>query len=62
MTKLISLNEVSSLVGLKKSALYRRISENTFPGPIKLGGKSSRWNLAEVQSWIEKAVEVRHAK
>lgn len=61
-TKLISLKEVSSLVGLKKSALYRRISENTFPSPIKLGGKASRWSLVEIQAWIEKAVEVRYAE
>lgn len=61
-TKLIRLEEVSNLTGLKKSALYRRISENTFPSPIKLGGKASRWSLAEIQAWIEKAVEARHAK
>ena len=61
-TKLIRLEEVSNLTGLKKSALYRRISENTFPSPIKLGGKASRWSLVEIQQWIEKAVEVRHAK
>lgn len=61
-TKLISLKEVSSLVGLKKSALYRRISENTFPSPIKLGGKASRWSLVEIQAWIEKAVEVSYAE
>ncbi|MDD3020397.1 MAG: AlpA family transcriptional regulator [Alphaproteobacteria bacterium] len=61
-TKLIRLEEVSNLTGLKKSALYRRISENTFPSPIKLGSKASRWSLVEIQQWIEKAVEVRHAK
>ncbi len=62
MTKLISINAVSEMVGLKKSAIYLRISEGVFPGPIKLGSKCSRWNLAEIQNWIEKAVEVRHAK
>ncbi len=62
MTKLIRIEEVSSLVGMKKSAIYQRISENTFPSPIKLGARSSRWNLAEVLAWIEKAVEMRHAE
>lgn len=62
MIKLIALPAVCEMTGLKKSALYQRISENTFPGPIKLGHKASRWNFAEVQAWVEKAVEVRHAE
>lgn len=62
MTQLISLNEVSQLIGLKKSAIYIRISEGTFPAPIKIGQKCSRWSLSEVQAWIEKAVEMRHAE
>ena len=61
MIKLISLDEVSELVGLKKSGIYLRISEGSFPGPIKLGTKCSRWNLTEIQAWLEKAVEARHA-
>ena len=61
-TRLVKLGEVSNLTGFKKSAIYKRISEGTFPSPIKLGGKASRWSLAEVQTWIEKAVEVRHAE
>lgn len=55
-TKLIRIEEVSEMTGLKKSALYQRISENTFPSPIKLGARCSRWNLVEVQKWIERAI------
>lgn len=61
MTKFITLKEVSDLVGLKKSAIYERISVGTFPGPIRISSKCSRWSLVEIQEWIEKAVEARHA-
>ena len=61
MTKLITLKEVSDLVGLKKSAIYARISEGNFPNPVKLGSKCSRWSLAEIQEYIEKALAERKA-
>lgn len=61
MTKLITLKDVSDLVGLKKSAIYQRISEGNFPAPVKLGSKCSRWSLTEVQEYIEQAMEARHA-
>jgi len=62
MTKLIPLPEVCDLTGFKKSFIYKRIAENTFPTPVRIGLRSSRWNLAEVQEWIERAIEVRHAE
>ena len=55
MTKLISLDEVCNIVGLKKSALYKRIAEGTFPKYIKIG-RASRWSLVEVQDWVEKTI------
>jgi prophage regulatory protein len=61
MTKLISLPQVCDLTGLKKSAIYQRIMEGSFPPQIKIS-RASRWSLLEIQQWIEKAVEIRHAK
>lgn len=62
MTKLIPLDEVCDMTGFKKSFIYKRIARGTFPEPIKLGARSSRWNLAEVQEWLDRAVEARHAE
>lgn len=61
MTKLIPISEVSELVGLKKTAIYLRISNGKFPGPIKLGLKCSRWNSSEIQAWLDKAIAERKA-
>lgn len=61
MTKFITLKEVSDLVGLKKSAIYARISAGAFPVPIKISSKCSRWSLVEIQEWMDKALEARHA-
>jgi prophage regulatory protein len=47
------LPEVEILVGYKRSAIYERVKNHTFPAPIKLGPKRIAWLLSDVQSWLE---------
>lgn len=42
--------------GLKRSAIYQRISEGTFPSPIKITSRSSAWIRSEVREWIAKQI------
>jgi prophage regulatory protein len=49
--RLLRLAEVSTMVGLKRSAIYRYVSEGRFPAPIKVGFRSVRWKLADVLAW-----------
>ncbi|ENU4469521.1 helix-turn-helix transcriptional regulator, partial [Salmonella enterica] len=48
---LINIKEVERSVGLKKSSIYERISNNEFPKPKKLGSRTSRWVRGEVEEW-----------
>ncbi|EGJ0969428.1 AlpA family phage regulatory protein [Salmonella enterica] len=50
-TDLINIKEVERSVGLKKSSIYERISNNEFPNPKKLGSRTSRWVRGEVEEW-----------
>ncbi|WP_435955048.1 helix-turn-helix transcriptional regulator [Dryocola sp. BD626] len=50
-TDLINIKEVERSVGLKKSSIYERISNNEFPRPKKLGSRTSRWVRGEVEAW-----------
>lgn len=50
-TDLINIKEVERSVGLKKSSIYERISNNEFPKPKKLGSRTSRWVHGEVEEW-----------
>ena len=52
--RLIRLAEVSTMVGLGRSSLYRYVSEGRFPAPIKVGFRSVRWKLSEVLAWRAK--------
>jgi prophage regulatory protein len=44
--------QVEARVGLRRSSLYQRISEGTFPAPIKLGGRAVGWIESEITEWL----------
>jgi prophage regulatory protein len=49
--RLLRLAEVSTMIGLKRSSIYRYVSDGSFPAPIKVGERSVRWKLADVLAW-----------
>ena len=50
--RLLTRTEVEQRVGLGRSALYRAMREGRFPEPLRVGPKSVRWLLSEVEQWI----------
>lgn len=50
--RLIRLPEVMARVGLKRSAIYQRMSEGRFPKSRSLGPKCVVWVEAEIDAWI----------
>lgn len=61
MEKLLKIEEVEEIVGFKKSWIYERIAEKTFPDSKKFG-KASRWSYLKVQDWLKKQVDSDSAK
>ena len=55
-TRLIRLPEVMHKTGYKKAWIYRLISENKFPKPIKLGARSVAFIEIEVDDWISDTI------
>ena len=51
--RLLRLPEVMSRVGLRRSAIYQRMSEGRFPKCRALGAKCSVWVEAEINDWID---------
>ena len=52
--RILRLKQVSTIVGLAKSSIYRKVREGTFPAPIKLGSDwASGWISTEVYDWID---------
>jgi prophage regulatory protein len=57
--RLLRLTQVSTMVGLKRSSIYRYVSEGRFPAPIKVGERSVRWKLADVLAWRSEVSQTR---
>jgi prophage regulatory protein len=51
--RLLRLPEVIARVGLKRSAIYQRMSEGRFPKSRSLGPKCAVWVEAEIDAWIQ---------
>jgi prophage regulatory protein len=49
--RLLRLAEVSTMVALCRSAIYQKVSEGSFPAPIKVGVRGVRWKFRDVLEW-----------
>lgn len=57
-TRLLRLPEVMARVGMKRSAIYQRMSEGRFPKSRSLGAKCAVWVEKEIEEWIEHVVRL----
>ena len=55
--RLLRLPEIMARVGLKRSAIYQRMSEGNFPRSRSLSSKCAVWVEAEVDAWIEEVAQ-----
>jgi prophage regulatory protein len=51
--RLLAMPEVTNLVGLKKSSLYKLMQAGEFPAGIQLAPRTVRWSEAAVLSWVQ---------
>lgn len=49
--KLIRLPRVEDLTGLKRSSIYARMRDKTFPGSVRLSARAVAWREADVLAW-----------
>ncbi len=54
---ILRLPNVKTSTGLSRSTIYLRISQGTFPKPVKLGGRAVGWVQTEVQEWLQQQIE-----
>jgi prophage regulatory protein len=59
--RLLRLAEVSTMIGLKRSSIYRYVREGRFPAPIKVGERSVRWKLADILAWRARVGQERES-
>ena len=54
---ILRLPTVKACTGLSRSTIYLRVSKNTFPKPVSLGGRAVGWINSEIQQWLEQRIE-----
>lgn len=59
--RLIRLPQVMDRVGLKRSAIYQRMTEGRFPKSRLVGPRYTVWLESEIDAWIEAALDGRVA-
>ena len=55
----VDLAEVERRTGLRKSAIYARIGRGTFPRPVSISRRASRWVASEIDAWLRERVAER---
>lgn len=48
-----TLPEVRRIVGLGKTRVYALVAAGTFPAPVKIGARCSRWRSDAVMAWMD---------
>lgn len=49
---LLKLQTVIEVTGMSESTIKRRISDGSFPKPIRLGTRCVRWVAGQVSDWL----------
>jgi prophage regulatory protein len=52
--RILRLPEVIKRVGLKRSSIYNRMKDGTFPKSSSLGGNSVGWLESDITAWMQK--------
>lgn len=51
--RLLRRREVEAITGFSRSAIYRKITQGTFPRPVKIGSTAVRWRLSDIENWVK---------
>lgn len=56
-SRLIKAEEVARMMDISERTLWRLLSAGKVPHPVRIG-RSTRWRLAEIRTWIERGCPV----
>lgn len=51
--QIIRLKELSRILGVSRASIYRKVREESFPLPVRLGPRSIGWRIEDVIRWRE---------
>ena len=57
-TQYLTSKSVSKVLGVSVSTVWRWARLDIIPKPIKIGLRSTRWRLSDIQAYLERESEV----
>ena len=60
--KFIKLPTVMDLTGYRRTSIFDKVAEGSFPAPVKLGPRAVAWVSEEIKDWMDARVAERDAK
>ena len=51
--RLMRLQEVEEVTGLKHASIYRFMRDGSFPLPVRVSATAVRWKESDITVWIE---------
>lgn len=52
----LSVDQVAARFSVSKDSIWRWRRDGEFPAPIKLGGRTTRWRLADIKDWESQCI------
>lgn len=56
---LLSVDQVTAIVGASRSTIYAWLKQGFFPPPIRIGPRRVAWRASEIQAWINSRPRAR---
>jgi prophage regulatory protein len=60
--RFLRLPEVEHRVGLRKSSIYGKVKDGTFPAPLKLSSRAVCWPEADINKWMADCLQCKVVK
>lgn len=57
--RIIRFETVRARTGLSRSAIYRKIKEDTFPAQMKISTNGAGWRESDINRWVADPVRWR---
>jgi len=50
------------LTGYRRTSIFDKVAEGSFPAPVKLGPRAVAWVSEEIESWMDARIAERDSK
>ena len=54
----VRMSRLVEMIGLSRATIWKMLSQDKFPSPIRLGSKSVGWRVKDIEDWLQNREEL----